>query len=84
VILAPAVTQATAALNTRLQHPLAPGAALSMKQNALAKLLDEASWHAQLATASPTAKALLHSEGEPGARAFLAGVTHTYGKIPFL
>ena len=80
VVLAPAVTQATAALNTRLQHPLAPGAALSMKQNALAKLLDEASWHAQLATTSPTAKALLHSEGEPGARAFLAtkpgGVTH--------
>ena len=80
MVLAPAITQATTALNTRLQHLLAPGAALSMKHNALAKLLDKASWHAQLATASPTAKALLHSEGEPGARTFLAakpgGVTH--------
>lgn len=80
VVLEPAVTQATTALNARLQHPLAPGAALSMKQSALTKLLDDASWHAQMAIASTTAKALLHSESEPGARAFLAakpgGVTH--------
>ena len=71
VVLDPACTQATTALNAQLQHPLAPGAALSLKQKALTRLLDEASWQAQLAASSTTRQALLRSEAEPGARAFL-------------
>jgi hypothetical protein len=71
VVLDPACTQATTALNAHLQHPLAPGAALSLKQKALTRLLDEASWQAQLAASSTTRQALLRSEAEPGARAFL-------------
>ncbi|CAK9032862.1 Nipped-B-like protein B [Durusdinium trenchii] len=37
VVVDPACTQATAALNANLLHPLAPGAALSLKQKALGK-----------------------------------------------
>jgi hypothetical protein len=42
-----------------------------MKQKALTHLLDEASWQVQLASSSTTRQALLRSEAEPGARAFL-------------
>ena len=55
VVLDPACTQATTALNAQLQDPL----------------LDEASWQAQLAASSTTRQALLRSDAEPGARAFL-------------
>ena len=48
VVVDPACTQATAALNANLLRPLGPGAALSLKQKALTRLLDEASWQAQL------------------------------------
>jgi hypothetical protein len=42
-----------------------------MKQKALTHLFDEASWQVQLASSSSTRQALLRSEAEPGARAFL-------------
>ena len=75
LVLAAAVTQATAAaLNTR-SHLL---------PNVLAQLFTEGSWYVQFASASPRAKALLHSEGKPGVRAFLAGVTHTYANYYFV
>ena len=43
-----------------------------MKQKSLTHLVDEASWQAQLGASATTAQALLRSEAEPGARAFLA------------
>ena len=72
VVLELAVTQAVCFLNTKIQHPLAPGAALSMKQKALTHRVDEESWRAHLTASSATSRALLRSEAEPGARAFLA------------
>ena len=72
VVLDPACTSAAASLSTCLPHPLAPGAALSMKQKTLMHMMDEASWQDQLANSSTTRQALLRSEAEPGARAFLA------------
>ena len=74
VVLQPSVTRATATLNTMLANPLAPCAALSMKQKALTRLMDDASWSwdRRLSSSPPTRQALLRSEAEPGARAFLA------------
>ena len=72
VALQPSVTRAPATLNTMLANPLAPGAALSMKQKALTRLMDDASWDRHLSSSPPTRQALLRSEAEPGARAFLA------------
>ena len=72
VVLEPAVTQATTFFNALVRHCLAPGAALSMKQKSLTHLVDEASWQTQLGASATTAQALLRSEAEPGARAFLA------------
>ena len=76
LVLAEAVTQATAAtLNTR-SHMLA---------NVPAQLFTEGAWYVEFASASPRAKALLHSEGkEAGVWAFLAGVTHANVKYYFV
>ena len=51
-------------------------AALASKQAQLSRKLDTASWNSQFATAVPARKALLLSEAEPGARAFLAALPH--------
>ena len=66
VVVDPAVTVATTMLNAMLTNPLAPGAALSMTQKALARATDEASWRTHLEQSA--AQALLRSEAEPGAR----------------
>ena len=71
VVLEPAVTEATTFFNALVRQPLAPGAALSMKQKSLTHL-DETSWQTQLGASATTAQALLRSEVEPGAQAFLA------------
>ncbi|CAE7483229.1 unnamed protein product [Symbiodinium natans] len=66
----PAVVQAAADLG----EPVAPHLALGMRQKSLTAAADVASWRTQLAGASATARALLQSEAQPGARAFLAAV----------
>ena len=48
--------------------------ALHTKQKALTAAIDRASWDQQLGAASLCAQALLRSEAEPGARAFLAAL----------
>ena len=48
--------------------------ALASKQKVLTSGSDEASWQRHLTIASVTARAVLRSEAEPGARAFLAAV----------
>ena len=50
--------------------------ALTRRQKALTSKLDDVSWARQLAAAPLTAQALLRSEAEPGARAFLVAVPH--------
>ena len=49
---------------------------LGKPQRQLSSLLDKAAWEAQLAAARPAERAALLSEGEVGARAFLAAVPH--------
>ena len=69
----PYVLQALAGHNALLSEgALAPEAALAAKQKALTALADAASWREQLAASSVVGRAVLHSEAEPGARAFLA------------
>ena len=66
------VVEAVDALNRNRAAPLAAHLALGMKQKSLTAATDEASWVRQLASCSLTSRALLRSEAEPGARAFLA------------
>ncbi|CAE7877562.1 unnamed protein product, partial [Symbiodinium necroappetens] len=68
----PYVVQALAAFNDFLPQPLAADVVLASKQKMLTTA--EASWQRHLATSSLTARAVLRSEAEPGARAFLAAV----------
>ena len=68
----PYVLQALSGHNALLSEALTPEAALSAKQKTLTALADEASWREQLAACSVVARAVLLSEAEPGARAFLA------------
>ena len=56
------------AFSTPSSAPFGPGAALSMRQKALTHLVDDESRRAS----STAFRALLRSEAEPGARAFLA------------
>lgn len=68
------MVQALAAFNDFLPQPLAADVVLASKQKMLTTAADEASWQRHLATSSLTARAVLRSEAEPGARAFLAAV----------
>ena len=63
-------------LNAALQphQQLTAATAVSKRQKELTALVDTAGWQAQLATSTPTARALLLSEAEVGARAFLAAL----------
>ena len=69
-----AVLQAAAAVNLRLPQPVAPHLLLGMKQKSVTVLLDKAGWQQQLASTSVVGRAVLHSEAEPGGRAWLAAV----------
>ena len=55
-----------------MAEPLTAQQALRMKQKELTAKVDSAGWHRQLSACSLTARAILRSEAEPGARAFLA------------
>ena len=68
----PAVTTALQAFNQAAAAPLTVDVALTKNQKALTMLLDTASWDRQLQTATVVSQAVLRSEAEPGARAFLA------------
>ena len=68
----PGLRETVATLNQHLQEPLTVERALQMKQKALTLLLDAHSWDQHLSSSCPTARAILLSEAEPGARAFLA------------
>jgi hypothetical protein len=54
--------------------PLTPETAFSLRQKALTLKLDIASWERQLASSTVAGRAVLLSEAEPGARAFLAAL----------
>lgn len=66
------VMTALGMLNAHLDSPLPLAEALSLCQRALTDRLDQASWVQQLHGAAITMQAILRSEAEPGARAFLA------------
>ena len=68
----PYVLQALSGHNALLSEALTPEAALAAKQKTLTALADEASWREQLAASLVVGRAVLLSEAEPGARAFLA------------
>ena len=68
----PAVTTALQAFNQAAAAPLTVDVALTKNQKALTMLLDTATWDRQLQTATVVSQAVLRSEAEPGARAFLA------------
>ena len=70
----PAVLQAVAAFNLQTQPPLPAHLAVGMKQKALVSRADAASWERHLAASPVTQRALLRSEAEQGARAWLAAV----------
>ena len=70
----PAVLQAVAAFNLQTQPPLPAHLAVGMKQKALVSRADAASWERHLAASPVTQPALLRSEAEQGARAWLAAV----------
>ena len=67
----PEVIETTAALNRSREAPIAAHLALGMKQKALTASLDLSGWARQLGRSSATTCALLRSEAEAGARAFL-------------
>ena len=71
---APDVTQALLLFNPHVDKHLQLGEVLRQRQKSLTQLLDSHSWHRQLAASTPAAKAMLLSESQPGARAFLAAV----------
>ena len=68
------VCEALASFNYWIPTPLTAEQALTKKQRGLTQLLDQASWENHLANASVCFQAVLRSEAEPGARAFLAAV----------
>ena len=70
----PVVLLAATSFGALLEQPLATHHALGMKQKALTTLSDTASWNRHLSESSITARALLRSEAEQGARAWLAAV----------
>ena len=70
----PAVLLAATCFTPSLEQPLAAHLALGMTQKALTARSDAASWTRHLSTSSITARALLRSEAEQGARAWLAAV----------
>ena len=70
-------SHAASALSTYNQvlgtaSPLTLETAFSLRQKALTLKLDIASWERQLASSTVAGRAVLLSEAEPGARAFLA------------
>ena len=68
------VVDALTALNASLDDGISLQQAVASKQHDLSKLLDAASWNAQLGHATLAERAALLSECGPGARAFLAGL----------
>ncbi|CAE7316738.1 unnamed protein product [Symbiodinium sp. CCMP2592] len=70
------VQQALADLNQHAAGPLTASTALMLKQKALTAGLDEFRWQRRLANCHLAAQAVLRSEAEPGARAFLAATPH--------
>ena len=70
----PTVLLAASSFSALLAQPLASHLALGMRQKALTALCDAASWSQHLLVSSVTARALLRSEAEQGARAWLAAV----------
>jgi hypothetical protein len=68
------VSQALQLLNTHLDQPIAADVALSKRQAELSRMVDASSWQRHLSAATPVARAMLLSESEPGAGAFLAAV----------
>ncbi|CAE7257961.1 unnamed protein product [Symbiodinium microadriaticum] len=69
---AAAADQLNSALQPHQQVTIA--AAILKRQKELTELIDTTSWRQQLANSTPTARALLLSEAEVGARAFLAAL----------
>ena len=74
VLASTAVSQALSLVNTHLDTQLALEVAITKRQRCLTKLLDHAGFQRLLAASPPVAKAMLLSEYEPGARAFLTAV----------
>ena len=70
----PVVCLAATSFSAGLEQPLATHLALGMKQKGLSALSDAASWNRHLSASSVTARALLRSEAEQGARAWLAAI----------
>ena len=70
----PIVLLATTSLGAQLEQPLAAHLALGMKQKALTARSDTASRNRHLSTSTVTARAVLRSEAEQGARTWLSAV----------
>ena len=70
----PDVLLAATSFSALLEQPIAAHLALGMKQKALTSLADAASWNRHLSASTVAARALLRSEAEQGARAWLAAV----------
>ena len=70
------VQRALADLNQHAAASLTALSALMLKQQALTAGLDEFRWQRRLANSHLAAQAVLRSEAEPGARAFLAAAPH--------
>jgi len=68
------VVNALAALNASLDDGISLQQAVASKQRDFSKLLDVASWNAQLGHATLAERAALLSECGPGARAFLSAI----------
>ena len=68
------VAEALGMLNERGAAPLTAATPLTLKQKELTTCTDKVAWERRLANSSITAQAILRSEAEPGARAFLAAV----------
>lgn len=70
----PLVLAALGAYNQSIPVPMTVDAVLAQRQKTLVGQMDLAAWNLQLDRASPTQKALLLSEAQPGGRAFLAAI----------
>ena len=68
----PLVLAALGAYNQSIPVPMTVDAVLAQRQKTLVGQMDLAAWNLQLDRASPTQKALLLSEAQPGGRAFLS------------
>lgn len=77
-LASPPAQSALSLYNQHIDQPrqLAVSSALGKRQKQLTQALDEAGWEALLAAASLTTRAVLLSEAQPGARAFLAAKPH--------